>query len=221
MTPAAEVRAVTFDAGGTLIQPWPSVGQVYAEVAAQHGHKISPAVLNQRFGKAWRERKDFNHAREEWAALVDQTFSGLVERPPSETFFPELYARFSEPKAWRIFEDVQLALEALAARGIRLAIISNWDERLRPLLDGLDLAKYFEAIFVSCEVGFPKPSPVIFEHAARMLGLAPEFILHVGDSREHDAEGATAAGFQARLLERGGEDARTGSVGSLLQLGEI
>ncbi len=112
-------------------------------------------------------------------------------------------------------------IDALAARGIRLAIISNWDERLRPLLHKLDLAKYFEAIVVSCEVGFPKPSPVIFEYAARGLGLAPEFILHVGDSREHDAEGAAAAGFQARLLERGVQDVRAGSVGSLMQLVEI
>ncbi len=87
MTAPAEVRAVTFDAGGTLIQPWPSVGHVYAEVAARHGHKIPPAALNQRFGKAWRARKDFNHAREEWAALVDQTFSGLMERPPRQKLF--------------------------------------------------------------------------------------------------------------------------------------
>ena len=77
-----------------------------------------------------------------------------------------------------------------AWRLLSLGIISNWDERLRPLLAKLDLAKYFEVIIISCEVGFPKPSPVIFEQAAKKLGLASEFILHVGDSDEHDAEGA-------------------------------
>ncbi len=102
-------------------------------------------------------------------------------KPPSETFFPELYERFGEPEAWRVFEDVTPAIDALASRGISLGIISNWDERLPPLLDGLGLSKYFEAVVISCEAGFPKPSPVIFEHAARKLGVAPEFILHVGD----------------------------------------
>jgi len=221
MSMRPEVKAVTFDAGGTLIKPWPSVGHVYAEVAARHGHTIPPGILNQRFAKAWRGLKNFNHERQQWAVLVDQTFSGLLELPPSETFFSELYDRFSEAEAWHIFEDVKPALDALAARGIQLAIISNWDERLRPLLDKLKLTKYFETIIVSCEIGFPKPSPVIFEHAAKKLGLAPQFILHVGDSREHDADGAAAAGYQYRLLERELEDPRTGSVKSLAELWEV
>ncbi len=221
MSSAVEVKAVTFDAGGTLIKPWPSVGHVYAEIAVRHGYKIPPSLLNQRFTKAWRGLKNFNHAREEWSALVDQTFTGLLEPLPGETFFPELYDRFSEPEAWHIFEDVRPTLDALASRGIRLAIISNWDERLRPLLDKLNLAKYFEAIIVSCEIGFPKPSPVIFEHASKKLGLAPQFILHVGDSREHDAGGAAGAGYQHRLLDRELEDPKAGSIKSLAELWEV
>ena len=212
------IKALTFDVGGTLIQPWPSVGHVYAEVAARHGKKIPPAVLNQRFAKSWRALKQFNHGREEWAALVDQTFAGFLEQPPSETFFAELYDRFSEPDAWHVFEDVRPALDALAVRGFNLGILSNWDERLRPLLEKLGLAKYFEVIVISCEVGFPKPSPVIFEHAAKRLGLAPGFILHVGDSQEADVDGATRADYRALLLERGAGDPLAGRVRSLGEL---
>jgi len=217
----AKIQAVTFDVGGTLIKPWPSVGHVYAEVAARHGGSISPVALNQRFARAWGQLKDFNHSREEWAALVDETFAGLLKSPPSETFFAELYERFAEAAAWRLFDDVRPALDALAARDLNLGIISNWDERLRPLLGRLGLTKYFEAIVVSQEVGFPKPSPVIFEHASRLLGLAPEFILHVGDSREHDAEGAAAAGFQTRWLARGQPALVPGQMASLRELTEI
>ena len=36
MTHLGHIQAVTFDVGGTLIRPWPSVGHVYAEVAARH-----------------------------------------------------------------------------------------------------------------------------------------------------------------------------------------
>jgi putative hydrolase of the HAD superfamily len=214
----SEISAVTFDVGGTLIKPHPSVGHIYAAAAARQGVAIEPAVLNYRFAKAWKEFRNFNHARIEWAALVDQTFAGLLPEKPSETFFPELYDEFAEPAAWHIFEDVKPALDALAARGLNLGIISNWDERLRPLLDKMDLAKYFEFIVISSEVGFTKPSPVIFELAARKLGLPPEKILHVGDSRKHDVEGATGAGFQARLLEREIGPRAEGEIGSLSEL---
>jgi len=182
--------------------PWPSVGDVYAEVAERNDILVSPAVLNRNFARAWKELRQFNHRREEWAALVDATFVKMLDLPPSKTFFPQIYDRFAEPSAWRVFDDVKPALESLAARGVKLGIISNWDDRLRPLLAKLDLAKYFEVIVISCEVGFTKPSPVIFEQASRNLGLAPELILHVGDSREHDFAGAKAAGFKAALLER-------------------
>ena len=99
-----------------------------------------------------------------------------------------------------------------------LGIISNWDERLTGLLERLDLQKYFEVVIISCEAGFSKPSPVIFEHAARKLGLAPEFILHVGDDPEEDVAGAKRAGFEARLIDRGSGEKREGRVKSLVEL---
>ena len=213
------IQAITFDAGGTLIQPWPSVGHIYAEIAARHGFThLSAEKLNMKFAAAWRELKNFNHTREEWAALVDQAFAGAPGSPPSRTFFPELYERFAGSDAWRVFEDVLPALDALAAAGIQLAVISNWDERLRPLLKQMSLAKYFETAVISCEVGFSKPSPVIFEHAARRLGLAPGLILHVGDSLEADVRGAKSAGFHALLLDRGKEREGTEEIKSLRDL---
>jgi putative hydrolase of the HAD superfamily len=216
------VQAVTFDVGGTLIQPWPSVGHVYAEVAARHGFThLSAEKLERQFAAAWRKLINFNHTREEWAALVDHVFTGAPGPPPSRTFFPELYERFAGPDAWRIFDDVLPALDALAAAGIQLAVISNWDERLRPLLEQLGLAKYFETVVVSCEVGFSKPSPVIFEHAGRRLGLAHGRILHVGDSPEADARGAKSAGFHALLLDRGKERNGPEEISSLRDLAAV
>src|SRR5258708_17055607 len=99
------IQAITFDAGGTLILPWPSVGRVYAEIAARHGFThLSAEKLDRQFAAAWRKLKNFNHTREEWASLVDQTFAGAPGPPPSRIFFPELYDRFAGPGAWRIFD---------------------------------------------------------------------------------------------------------------------
>ena len=203
MNAGPTILAVTFDVGGTLIHPWPSVGHVYADAAAGNGWRnLSPEILNENFAAAWRARRNFQHTRKNWADLVDRTFAGLCEPLPSRSFFTAIYQRFAQADTWRIFEDVLPALDRLASLEIPLAIISNWDERLRPLLRELRLEGYFETVVISCEVGFIKPSPVIFGHAARRIGVAPEHVLHVGDSPAEDIAGAQTAGFQAVLVER-------------------
>lgn len=194
----AAPRAVTFDVGGTLIEPWPSVGHVYAEVAARHGIKVSPDELNRHFNALWRARKNFGYRLSDWSELVDATFN----KPPGEAFFSDVYACFATAAPWRVFPDVVPYLESLRRQGLKLGIISNWDERLRPLLRALSLEHYFDVVVVSGEVGSHKPDPRIFKLAAGQLGLSPSAILHVGDSAAEDIEGARAAGFQARLLRR-------------------
>jgi putative hydrolase of the HAD superfamily len=202
-TQIEKIRAVTFDVGGTLIECWPSVGHIYAEVAARYGARpLSPIVLNRRFKRAWKAFKNFGHTAADWSALVDATFCGLIEIVPSQTFFPQLFERFSEPDAWHIFEDVLPALTALKSRGLKLGIISNWDERLRLLLAKLNLAGYFESIIISCEAGVRKPAARIFNSACAALGTERAQTLHVGDSREMDLDGARAAGLQALWLRR-------------------
>ena len=214
-----QIKAVTFDVGRTLIEPWPSVGHIYAEVAARHGVKnVSGELLESRFKAAWRARKDFNHTRAGWEELVDHAFQGLAAAPPSATFFPELYQRFAQPDAWRVFKEVLPTLDALAARGIRLGIISNWDERLRELLRRLRLHDRFEVIVISCEVGSAKPAPAIFDHAAFRLGLPSASILHVGDSLEMDVQGAEAAGFHGLQIQRGARRAGDRVLGDLSEL---
>lgn len=196
------IQAITFDVGGTLIQPWPSVGHVYAEVAARHGIHVSPELLNKNFAAAWKAKSDFSHTRSDWADLVEKTFVGLNEKAQTKIFFEELYDHFASATAWRVFDDVLPTLEMLRKTALRLSIISNWDERLRILLPKLGLEKHFEPIIISCEIGSPKPSATIFESATKKLNLPPTSILHVGDSFEEDVVGAEKAGFKAVWLTR-------------------
>ena len=196
------VAAITFDAGNTLLQPWPSVGEVYAEVASEHGVTAEPAVLEQNFVNAWNEPREFNYTKEAWSGLVDEVFAGIANPPPSETFFDALYERFAEPVTWRVYDDVLPTLEALKQRNVRLAVMSNWDNRLRNLLERLDLSRHFEALFISAELGCQKPDPQIFNQAATHLGLPGDRVLHVGDSEREDYQGALKAGFHARWLRR-------------------
>jgi putative hydrolase of the HAD superfamily len=219
MAAFSNIQAVTFDVGGTLIEPWPSVGHIYAEVAERHGASgLSPELLNDRFRAAWKKLSNFNHRRAEWAELVEEVFDGLTTELPSRTFFPELYARFARPDAWHVFEDVVPTLRSLAARGLNLGVISNWDERLHGLLRGLRLSQYLDVVVVSCEIGFAKPAPAIFAAAAEKLRLQPEAVLHVGDSFEADFQGARAAGMHALELCRNLRSAGPHQILSLCEL---
>jgi putative hydrolase of the HAD superfamily len=153
--------------------------------------------------------------------LVDRTFAGLAEKPPSQTFFAALYQHFALPEAWRVFDDVLPALETLSARGHKLGVVSNWDERLRPLLGRLGLDRFFSEVIISCEVGAAKPDSRIFRAAAEKLAVAPGAILHVGDSLEADVLGARKAGWKAIELRRAGEEARERTPGVISSLREL
>lgn len=201
MNPLRGIRAVTFDAGGTLIEPWPSVGHVYAAVARMHGINADPAALNRQFARAWKAKNRFDYSRGHWFALVEEAFGGTGT--VGIDLFDSIYNHFTLAKPWHVFEDVLPTLEALKRHGMKLAVISNWDERLRPLLGKLELDRYFDVLIISTEVGAHKPDPRIFEAALRQLGVAPHQALHIGDSHREDVAGARAAGLGALCIRRG------------------
>jgi putative hydrolase of the HAD superfamily len=197
-----KICAVTFDAGGTLLEPWPSVGHVYASAARSFlPAEADPAVLNRQFLEAWQKRGSFDYSREGWLDLVRQTFAGIS--PDPEPFFQELYSRFEQPDAWHVYDDVITTLEFLQKRGLKLGVISNWDERLRPLLRNVGLAKYFDVITISAEAGTTKPDPRIYERTLGDLGLPAAGVLHVGDSHREDYLGPQQVGMPALLVKRG------------------
>jgi len=92
-------------------------------------------------------------------------------------------------------------LEKLQPR-FHLAIVSNFDGRLRFILEHLGIAKYFVHVFVSSELGADKPDPAIYRRALRVMKLSTNEVLHVGDDPKRDWEGATAAGLSIFQLDR-------------------
>lgn len=215
-----QILAVTFDVGNTLIEPWPSVGHVYAEVAGAHGcGNFSAEELDRRFHAAFRNHGKAVNTRSDWSSIVDETFAGLLSELPSGTFFPKLYERFAQADAWRVFDDVTPTLAALRQRGLKLGVISNWDDRLRSLLESLQFTDWFDSIVLSCEVGASKPATAVFETAVQQLGMPAAAILHVGDSFEMDVEGARNAGLNAVQIERNAS--HTAGIKSLRDLASL
>jgi putative hydrolase of the HAD superfamily len=209
-----EIRALFFDVGGTLIEPWPSVGAIYSAVAARHGINADADTMESAFHAAWRQMKMSAapgaltvSRRDWWRALVWRTLEragagpAVAGRQP-EACFEELYAAFARADAWRVFPDGLAALQETRARGLHVGLISNWDQRLRPLLERLDLARYCDSVTVSCDVGAEKPDPAIFKAALAAAGVAPGESLHAGDAPDEDVRGARAAGMHAVLVKR-------------------
>lgn len=216
-----KIRAITFDVGGTLIEPWPSTGHVYAAVAARFGvHDVVPEQLTENFRRAWHRRSEFDYSRASWFALVRETFGAAAARLPAE-YYPAVFDRFTEADAWRVYDDVLPALSSLARSGLTLGVISNWDERLRPLLARVGLAAYFSRLVISCETGVAKPDPRIFRQAAAALAVAPGELLHVGDSRAMDVAGAEGIGAVGRQVVRGAGALESWQIRSLLDLVSI
>jgi putative hydrolase of the HAD superfamily len=105
---------------------------------------------------------------------------------------------------WEVFDDVPLALQNIQSHGVRLGVISNWPATLEQTLARAALGVHFEVVIGSAAVGYAKPHPEIFRLAAARLGVNPSCVLYVGDSMEHDVNGARAAGMEVVLLDRTG-----------------
>jgi putative hydrolase of the HAD superfamily len=116
----------------------------------------------------------------------------------------------------RPYPDAALALEALAERGARRLVVSNWDSSLGEVLERCGLAGRLDGWVSSAEVGASKPDPAIFGRALQLAGVAPEAALHVGDTPEEDRAGAVAAGIRALIIDRDG----SGDISSLAEIVE-
>lgn len=200
---ASDLKAISFDVGGTLIEPWPSVQRIYAAVAEEFGCAgISEDRLKHQFVDAWKARRHFGYSRDEWRELVAQTYEGTAASEQIDLLFPALYERFEQAGCWRVFPEVVPVLGRLRALGFRLAITSNWDERLRPLLSALALRDFFEVVTVSAEEGVHKPDARLFHRTCGALDLPAAQVLHVGDSVREDFEGARGAGLRSIHVTR-------------------
>ena len=219
------IEGIGLDATGTLFEIV-DLGGEYARVLARHGVELDPRELARLVPEVWREfactadpaRDRFaSHpggARGFWRDVLDRLLARAGAAPASPFAAAELFERFAGAGPWRLFDDVAPALARLRTAGLRLAVVSNWDERLPRLVAALGLESSFDAVVFSSAVGFEKPHPAIFAAASDALGVAPARLLHVGDRRLEDVEGARGAGWRALLLDRAGG----GDLASLAEL---
>ena len=205
------LRGVSFDATGTLFV-CPRRGEIYAEVLARHGLRLAATEIESSFRTAWSELdcrlgrgedRYSSHpdgARGFWRELLERSCALLGHEAPGPFAAAELFARFERADAWELRPGVRAVLAELRRRGLRVAVTSNWDRRLPRVLSNLGLGADIDAVVCSEDVGAAKPAETIFLAACRELDLEPASVLHVGDAKVEDREGAEAAGLRALWL---------------------
>ncbi len=206
-----DVSVIFFDAVGTLIFLPRGVGYHYAEVARRHGATLEPAATEEAFKIAWNTmppraatrgpRPDDD--RGWWRVLVNRVLEHVGAPPHFDRvkYFEELYQEFARPGVWGLFPEVPEVLEALEQKAT-LAVLSNFDARLRPILADLAVLGRFRHVVISSEVGADKPDPPIFHRALELAGAAPHEALLVGNDPVRDGKGAEAVGMRAWLVDR-------------------
>jgi putative hydrolase of the HAD superfamily len=230
MGPAAfGLRAVSFDAAGTLIHPVRPVAELYAGAAARHGARVDPQDVHERFRRAFSAAPPLafpgapqeqlrDRERAWWHAVVGEVFAGI----PVDGFdalFDDLFALFARPSTWRLDPDALVLLRTLRARGLRILVVSNFDARVRGILDGLGITPLIDRITLSSEVGAAKPDPGIFAAALDAAGLRSAEVLHVGDTVAEDLVGARDAGLRVLLV--GGPALAAAGAPTVPRLGDV
>jgi putative hydrolase of the HAD superfamily len=206
------LKAVFFDAAGTLFEAREPVGHSYARIAREHGLDAPEAAVIEGFRRAFTTAPVIafgrGHSAGElralergwWRAVVAESFAGLGAFN-LDGCFEALFAYFADPARWEADPAAVATLSSLKQAGFELGVISNFDFRLYGLLEGLGLAAYFDSITISSEAGYAKPRREIFDVALARHRIDAAQAMHVGDSMHHDFEPARELGFYAVLLD--------------------
>jgi len=224
------IEIVFFDAGETILHPYPSFPELFAQTVGRHGHNVEPAQVKEaqgRLGPHLIEVAEDSGVKEASlsaeASLEFWTFLYrrlLSELGLDEELATELYAVFSDSRSYKLFDDVQPALERLRSDGYRLGLISNFEGWLETMLVELEIGHVFEVAVISGLEGVEKPDPRIYELALDKASVAPGKAVHIGDSLRFDVEPARSVGMHAVLIDRVGT-AGAGGCPTIASLEEL
>ena len=209
------IHAVVFDAGETLLNlDVPAIVRACADPAVDDQAVLRALVATRRDLDAFflpqlaakRYPAQAQYADGRGMRLADLLLDHLgVDPARKRAAADELLALDRALRLWCVLaSDARATLEALRARGLRLAVVSNSDGHIEWKLDEVGLRPLLHAVLDSHLEGVSKPDPEIFRRALERLDVDPARTLYVGDLYSIDVVAAGHAGMQGVLLDRVG-----------------
>jgi putative hydrolase of the HAD superfamily len=200
--------AVFFDVDFTLIYPGPTFrGEGYRRFGERHGLALDES----RFDEAVRAAAPILDAAQGDIydpAIFHQYTAAIIEAmggagPGVQPCAIEVYEEWALHHHFEMYDDVPDVMRAIAARGIKIGLISNSHRPLTSFQSHFELDGLVSAAVSSSEHGYLKPHPSIFNAALGLLGVEAEDSVMVGDSVGQDVAGALSVGMRAVLVRRG------------------
>lgn len=194
-------QAILFDVGGVLLLP---DGQRLASRLRRSGIAADDERAADALFAASAQAARHRDPATFWSQEIPAEYAHHAGIPAGDAerawqVLEELDA--TDPDLWtRRVEGLEDTLGELTERGLRLAVVSNANGRLRDELQDRLLDGYFDAVVDSHSLGIEKPDARVFHSAVAALGLEPEACWFVGDDPHYDLEGAVAAGMGRMIL---------------------
>ena len=196
-----------FDLDGTLVDSEIGIVGSIAHAFAQLGQPVPASdALRAWIGPPLRDSFQAHFAD---PALVEQALA--------------LYRQRYDAQGWRehtVFPAIGAAVEALAAAGHRVAVVTSKNERFaRRIVETLPFAAHFEEVVGASDDGLRRFKSDLIAEALRRLSLQPAQCVMIGD-RRMDIEGANHHGMRSIGVLWGFGDAaelRQAGAGALAQ----
>jgi len=226
------IEMVFFDAGETLLRPYPSFVELFSATCSEHGVKVQPEdVVRVRRALAPHLLELAEESGVDKPSLMPERsfeFWGYLYRRflaelgvEDESLVQTLFDVFSDIQSYKLYDDSLPALRELHDRGYRLGLISNFEGWLEKLLIELEVGDLFETTVISAAEGIEKPDPVIYRIALDRAGVEAGAAVHVGDSPVNDVEPSARVGMCPVLLDRDGIYPHLDSYPRIVSLHEL
>ncbi|HWC13235.1 MAG TPA: HAD-IA family hydrolase [Actinomycetota bacterium] len=208
------IEVVFFDAGGTILDPYPSFPELFAATCVARGidmdadrvrevqERVAPHLVEllDEAGLDHGPTLSPEASRAFWTFTYTRFLAELNIDDPAMA--QALYEKFSDPTSYRLYDDVRPTFDALAGAGYRLGLISNFDSWLEKMLVEMEVGHVFDTAVISGVEGVEKPDPALYELALERARVDGSRAVHVGDSPVMDIEPASKVGMTPVLLDR-------------------